>query len=86
MNILMLNYEYPPLGGGASNATYYLLKEFSQIDDNITIDLITSSATNDFEEEKLNDSIHLYKLPVGKKSLHYWTHREIIVRMGILSY
>lgn len=73
----MLNYEYPPLGGGASNATYYLLKEFSQIDD-IAIDLITSSATNDFEEEKLNNSIHIYKLPVDKKSLHYWTQREII--------
>ena len=73
----MLNYEYPPLGGGASNATYYLLKEFSQIDD-ITIDLITSSATNEFEEEKLNDSIHIYKLPLSKKSLHYWTQREII--------
>jgi len=73
----MLNYEYPPLGGGAGNATYYLLKEFSQIDD-ITIDLITSSVTNEFEEEKLNDSIHIYKLPVGKKSIHYWTQREII--------
>ena len=78
MNILMLNYEYPPLGGGASNATYYLLKEFSQIDDNITIDLITSSATNDFEKEKLTDRIHIYKLPVGKKSIHYWTQKEII--------
>ena len=78
MNILMLNYEYPPLGGGASNATYYLLKEFSQIDDNITINLITSSATNEFEEEKLNDKIHIYKLPVGKKGLHYWTQKEII--------
>ena len=78
MRILMLNYEYPPLGGGASNATYYLLKEFSQIDDNITIDLITSSATNEFEEEKRKDSIHIYKLPVGKKSIHYWTQKEII--------
>ena len=81
MNILMLNYEYPPLGGGASNATYYLLKDFSQIDD-ITIDLITSSAANEFEEEKLNDSIHIYKLPVGKKSIHYWTQREIISYSG----
>ena len=25
--ILILNYEYPPLGGGAANATKYLLKE-----------------------------------------------------------
>ena len=77
MRILMLNYEYPPLGGGASNATYYLLKEFSQIDD-ITIDLITSSATSEFEEEKLKESIHIYKLPVGKRSVHYWTQKEIM--------
>jgi len=26
--ILILNYEYPPLGGGAANATYHLLKQF----------------------------------------------------------
>jgi len=26
----MLNYEFPPLGGGAGNATYYILKEFSK--------------------------------------------------------
>jgi len=77
MRILMLNYEYPPLGGGASNATYYLLTELSQFDD-ITIDLITSSATNEFEEEKISGSVHIYKLPVGKKNLHYWTQKEII--------
>ncbi len=28
--ILMLNYEFPPLGGGAGNATYYLLKIFDK--------------------------------------------------------
>ena len=28
--ILVLNYEFPPLGGGAGNATYYLLKEFAK--------------------------------------------------------
>lgn len=77
MRILMLNYEYPPLGGGASNATYYLLNELSQFDD-ITVDLITSSATNEFEEEKNSGSVHIYKLPVGKKNLHYWTQKEII--------
>jgi len=30
LKILMLNYEFPPLGGGAGNATYYILKEFSK--------------------------------------------------------
>ena len=77
MRVLMLNYEYPPLGGGASNATYYLLKEFSQIND-VTIDLITSSAINKFEEEKFSDDIKIYKLNVNKKEIHYWTQFEII--------
>ena len=27
MRLLMLNYEYPPLGGGGSNACKYLLKK-----------------------------------------------------------
>lgn len=30
MRVLMLNYEYPPLGGGAANATCYMAKELSR--------------------------------------------------------
>ena len=39
VKVLMLNYEFPPLGGGAGNANYYLLKEFSN-QPGITIDLV----------------------------------------------
>ena len=38
----MLNYEFPPVGGGAGNANYYLLKEFAKNKD-LRIDLITCS-------------------------------------------
>ena len=31
--VLMLNYEYPPLGGGAGNANYHLLSEFKKRED-----------------------------------------------------
>ena len=48
MRILMLNYEFPPLGGGAANANYYMLKEFAKVKD-LEVDLITSSANNKFE-------------------------------------
>jgi L-malate glycosyltransferase len=72
----MLNYEYPPLGGGAANATFYLLKEFAKLPD-IEIDLVTSSATGRFELEKLGQRIVVHKLPVKKKALHYWTQREV---------
>lgn len=37
MRILMLNYEYPPLGGGGSNACKYILAEFIHEDNCIRI-------------------------------------------------
>lgn len=72
----MLNYEYPPLGGGGSNACKYILKEFAK--KNLEVDLVTSSPADTFETEKMGSTISIYKLPVNKKDIHYWTQREII--------
>ena len=72
----MLNYEYPPLGGGGSNACKYILEEFANR--NLDVDLVTSSPSNIFETGKLGSSVNIYKLPVNKKNIHYWTQREII--------
>ncbi len=76
MRILMLNYEYPPLGGGGSNACKYILKEFAK--KNIEVDLVTSSPSNTFETDKIGDGINIYRLPINKKDIHYWTQKEII--------
>lgn len=76
MRILMLNNEYPPLGGGGSNACKYILKEFATKD--IEVDVVTSSSSNTFEMEKIGDTVNIYKLPINKKDIHYWTQREII--------
>src|SRR3989344_6157597 len=76
MNILILNYEFPPLGGGAATATKHLLEEFSGKEDS-NIDLITSSASG-YDEEQFSQNIRIYKLNVGKKELHYWTQKEIL--------
>ncbi len=72
----MLNYEFPPLGGGAANANYYLLKELSK--KGLKIDLITSSE-NKFCRERFSKDIWLYKLDVNKKKIHYWSIREILL-------
>ena len=72
----MLNYEYPPLGGGGSNACKYLLREMAN--KGLEVDLVTSSPSNTFETEKIGDTVSIYKLPVNKKDIHYWTQREII--------
>ncbi|AKB29605.1 Glycosyltransferase [Methanosarcina siciliae T4/M] len=76
MKVLMLNYEYPPLGGGGSNACKYLLREMAN--KAIEVDLVTSSPSNIFETETIGDTVSIYKLPVNKKDVHYWTQREIL--------
>ena len=76
MKILMLNYEFPPLGGGAANATKHILKEFSRRND-LKIDLVTSSS-NGFEIENFSSNIIIHKLDVGKKDIHFWKFKEIL--------
>jgi L-malate glycosyltransferase len=76
MRILMLNYEFPPIGGGASNAIYHVLREFSEKD--LEIELITSSAGT-YAEERFSKNIMLYRLDVGKKSHHYQSAKETLL-------
>ncbi|PKM91648.1 hypothetical protein CVU82_00345 [Candidatus Falkowbacteria bacterium HGW-Falkowbacteria-1] len=77
--ILILNYEFPPLGGGAGNATHYLLREFSGYHD-LEIDLVTSSV-DEFKIEKIYKNVTVHFLNIGKKNkrLHYQTLKDILV-------
>jgi L-malate glycosyltransferase len=80
MRVLFFNYEYPPLGGGAGNATRYILNEFSKIKD-LEVDLVTSAIDKKYAVEKIAENITIYKVPIGKNStnLHYQTQKEIII-------
>jgi hypothetical protein len=76
-HILILNYEYPPLGGGAANATYHLLKQFKE-SEQFNITLITSS-TSKYCIEKLSDNITIHYLDIGKKgNIHYQSSKELL--------
>lgn len=79
MRILILNYEFPPLGGGAGNATYYLLKEFARYLD-LKIDLITSSV-NKARIEIFAPNITIYHIDIGKKNgdLQYQIRKNLLV-------
>lgn len=64
-NILVLNYEFPPLWWGQANANYYLFKEFSK-NNNFNYTLITSSSHKYFEEV-FSDNIKIIYLDIWKK-------------------
>lgn len=78
MRILMLDNEFPPLGGGTGVVNYYLLREFSVIED-VWVDLVTSSRTRDrFELEQFADRIVIYKVPVNNRNIHHSSNRELL--------
>lgn len=80
MKILFFNYEYPPLGGGAANATAYILKEYSKIPD-LKVDLITSSIDSGYHLENLGNNVFIHRIPIGKNknNLHYQSQKELLV-------
>ncbi len=77
MRILILNPEFPPLGGGAANATAYLLRELSAYK-NLSVDLITASVDCE-RTEQLAENVTLHFLDIKKEgSLHYYTNRQLL--------
>jgi glycosyltransferase involved in cell wall biosynthesis len=77
MRILMANYEFPPIGGGAGKANLCLLKQYAGRDD-LVIDVLTSAPKPGFTTEKFADNITIYKVGLHKKSLHFWRKGEVV--------
>ncbi len=56
MNILCINHEYPPIGGGGANACSFLTKELSGMGNNLTI------VTSRFEKLPLQETLDRRKI------------------------
>ncbi len=77
MKILMLNYEYPPIGGGAANAHRCLLQQYAGSSD-LKADVLTSAPKPGFFKESFADNVTIYKVGLHKKELHFWRKIEVI--------
>ncbi len=80
MKILFLNYEYPPLGGGAANATRYLLDTYKD-KKNISVDLVTTAADNRERTEDLGGGIRIHYVAIAKnrKMLTHQSLRDLLM-------
>ena len=84
MNILMLNYEFPPIGGGAAKANLCLLRQYAGRKD-LRVDMLTSAPKPGIVREKFSENIIIHKIGIRKKHLHFWRRIEVIewlVRAG----
>jgi L-malate glycosyltransferase len=77
MKVLMVNYEFPPIGGGAGHAHQCLLQEYAQ-EENLEIDVLTSAPQSDTKLEEFSSQILVHKLGIRKKDLHYWRKSEVL--------
>lgn len=60
MNVLLLNYEYPPVGGGGGHVSHQLAKELVKMEHNV--DVLTMSYRNaqSFEQK---DGVNIHRVP-----------------------
>ena len=64
MNLLLINYEYPPIGGGAGNATYFLARAFTQLGHSVTV---LTGAWQEHQGVTHADGICLVRVPYPRK-------------------
>lgn len=65
MKLLLVNYEYPPLGGGASNATFFIAKALVGLDHEPTV---LTSAFKNLPRYCSEDGVHLYRTKVLRQA------------------
>lgn len=75
MRILMLNYEYPPLGGGASPIAKKLAEELVKLGN--TVDFVTSSYNN-LKRNEIIEGVHVYRVPCIRKRKEFSNTYEML--------
>ncbi len=74
--VLMLNYEYPPYGGGTGLACAALLEHLARAG-GLEIDLVTSGPRAVVERPAQRPGIAIHRVAVAKRSLDLWTTGEL---------
>ncbi|MBN1506193.1 MAG: glycosyltransferase family 4 protein [Sedimentisphaerales bacterium] len=77
MKILMLNYEFPPIGGGGGQAHLALLQQYAGRGD-LEVEVLTSAARPGLVVEQFSGNVTIRRVGIPKKDLHLWRRSEVI--------
>lgn len=81
MRVLMLNNEFPPLGGGTGTVNRAILERLA-MQPNLEVDLITSALGKRYEQEIFAERARIFKVPVNNRNIHHSSNRELLVYAG----
>lgn len=68
MKILVVNYEYPPIGGGGGSCCKEIVERLA--DRGNTVDIFTAGYKDFKKYEKINDNLSVYKIKSNRASEH----------------
>ena len=75
MRILMVNYEFPPVGGGGATANYYLAREMVRLGHEVTV---LTSATAGVPFRETLDGIDVRRVRVFRRRRDYTSIHEML--------
>ena len=66
MRILLINSEYPPIGGGAGNASKNLAREMTRSGHEVTV---LTSRFDSMPNQEVHDGVHIIRIPALRRRL-----------------
>ena len=67
MRVLILNYEFPPMGGGAGYASYNLSRQLAKRSHDVTV---LTSRYGDQPKQEIQDNVRIIRCLSWRKSIH----------------
>jgi len=80
MRLLILSYEFPPLGGGAGNAAAELVRALADWPDVEVVVVTSSMGGYEVQRQSFTPNSTIYYLPIGKAkgNIHFQTNAELL--------
>ena len=76
MKILIISHEYPPIGGGGSNACFFLARQFAQNGNDV--DILTAMYEGLPETERTEFGVNIYRVKCKRKNKEKSSFAEML--------
>ncbi len=64
MSLLIVNYEYPPIGGGAANASFFLARSLARLGEEV---VVMTSGYQELRGYSLENHVHIHRLQTRRR-------------------
>jgi glycosyltransferase involved in cell wall biosynthesis len=75
MKVLVINYEFPPLGGGAGNASYHIAKSLARLGHDVAV---LTSGFRGLARKEMLDGFPVHRLPVMRRHQDHCSPSEML--------